>query len=61
MNSVGVQPADVVVEPDVTEFDLTEFSRTDEIAAVGEATTKLAIPKIQDLLQQLDQKLFSGT
>jgi predicted acylesterase/phospholipase RssA/CRP-like cAMP-binding protein len=60
MNSIGVHPADVVVEPDVTGFDLSEFSRTDEIAAVGEATAKLAIPKIKELLQQLDAKLFSG-
>ncbi len=59
MNSVGVQPADVVIEPDVTGFDLSEFSRTDEIAAIGEATAKLAIPKIQELLGQLDDKLFS--
>jgi predicted acylesterase/phospholipase RssA len=55
-----VQPADVVIEPDVTGFDLSEFSRTDEIAAVGEATAKLAIPKIGELLQQLDDKLFSA-
>ena len=59
MNSVGVQPADVVIEPDVTGFDLSEFSRTDEIAGVGEATAKLAIPRIGELLRQLDDKLFS--
>jgi predicted acylesterase/phospholipase RssA len=59
MNSVGVQPADVVIEPDVTGFDLSEFSRADEIAAVGEATAKLAIPKIGELLRQLDDRLFS--
>ena len=60
MNSIGVQPADVVVEPDVTGFDLSEFSRTDEIAAVGEAAAKLTVPKIKELLRQLDDKLFSG-
>ncbi len=27
MNSVGVAPADFVIEPDVTEFDITEFAR----------------------------------
>jgi predicted acylesterase/phospholipase RssA/CRP-like cAMP-binding protein len=59
MNSVGVQPADVVIEPDVTGFDLSEFSRTDEIAAIGEATAKTAVPKIQELLRQLDDRLFS--
>jgi NTE family protein len=59
MNSIGVQPADMVIEPDVTGFDLSEFSRTDEISAIGEATAKLAIPKIGELLRQLDDKLFS--
>ncbi|MEK6248783.1 MAG: patatin-like phospholipase family protein, partial [Planctomycetales bacterium] len=59
MNSVGVQPADVVIEPDVTGFELSEFSRTDEISAIGETTAKLAIPKIGELLRQFDKKLFS--
>ncbi len=27
MNSVGVQPADFVIAPDVTAFDLSEFTR----------------------------------
>ena len=58
MNSIGSQPADIVIEPDVTEFELSEFSRTDEIAAVGEAATELTIPKIRQLLHQLDAKLF---
>jgi hypothetical protein len=26
MNSIGVQPADVVIEPDVAGFGLSEFS-----------------------------------
>ena len=60
MNSFGVQPADLVIEPDVTGFELSEFSRTDEIAAVGEATAQEAVPKIGELLRQLDDRLFSG-
>lgn len=51
MNSVGAHQADMVIEPDVTGFDLSEFSRTDELAAVGEATAKLAIPEIRELLR----------
>ena len=39
VNSLGVQDADFVIEPDVTQFDLTAFTRTDEMAAVGEQTT----------------------
>ena len=59
MNSVGVQPADVVIEPDVTQFELTEFSRTDELAAEGEKSTLEVIPKIKELLSQFDDKMFS--
>ncbi len=59
MNSVGVQPADVVIEPDVTQFELTEFSRTDELAAEGEKATLEAVPRIKETLSQLDHKMFS--
>lgn len=58
MNSVGVQPADVVIEPDVTRFELTEFSRTDELAAEGESATLETVSKIKELLSQLDDKMF---
>ncbi|MCA9410393.1 MAG: patatin-like phospholipase family protein [Candidatus Omnitrophica bacterium] len=58
MNSVGVQPADFVIEPDVTEFGLTEFTRTDELAAKGEEATCLAVGQIKSSLAQLDARLF---
>jgi hypothetical protein len=53
-----VRPADVVIEPDVTGFDLTEFTRAKELAAIGEATALDTIPTIQKLLTRLDPKLF---
>ena len=59
MNAVGVQPADFVIEPDVTDFDLSEFERTDELAMVGERETCEHIPKIRELLAELDPQLFS--
>ena len=58
MNSVGVQPADFVIEPDVTEFDLSEFSRADEMAVVGEQTTLDAVAGIKQQLSKLDKDLF---
>jgi predicted acylesterase/phospholipase RssA len=58
MNSIGVQPADVVIEPDVTQFGMTHFSRADELAARGEAATLQAIPSIKNLLQKVDRQLF---
>lgn len=59
MNSVGVQPADLVIEPDVTQFELTEFNRTDELAAAGEEATLKEISKIKELLSQIDDRMFS--
>jgi predicted acylesterase/phospholipase RssA/CRP-like cAMP-binding protein len=57
LNAIGVQPADVVIEPDVTGFDLTEFMRAKELAAIGEAAAREQIPNIQQLLARLDPQL----
>ncbi len=58
MNSVGIQPADFIIEPDVTAFDLSEFERTDELAAVGERTTSEVLEMLKQQLSKLDSKLF---
>ncbi len=58
VNSLGVQAADFVIEPDVTQFDLTAFTRTDEMAAVGTQTTLEAISEIRGRLHRLDRELF---
>jgi predicted acylesterase/phospholipase RssA/CRP-like cAMP-binding protein len=58
LNTAGARPADVVIEPDVTAFDLAEFVRTKELAAVGEAATREQVPKIRQLLNRLDPQLF---
>jgi predicted acylesterase/phospholipase RssA/CRP-like cAMP-binding protein len=58
VNSLGVQAADFVIEPDVTQFELTAFTRTDEMAVVGEQTTLEAISEIRELLHRLDRELF---
>ena len=58
LNAHGVRPADVVIEPDVTGFDLTDFVRAKELAAIGEAAAREQIPHIQQLLTRLDPQLF---
>jgi len=58
LNFVGVRSADVVIQPDVTGFDLTEFMRAKEIAAVGEQTTLSQLPNIKKLLHRLDPQIF---
>lgn len=58
LNAIGVQPAEVTIEPDVTGFDLSEFMRAQELAAVGEQAALQQIPKIKQLLARLDPELF---
>ena len=60
MNSVGVAPADFVIQPDVTGFDITEFTRADEMADIGAKTTQEAIPKLKEYLADFDKELFGS-
>jgi len=61
MNSVGVHPADFVVAPDVTSFDISEFTRADEMALIGEATTNAIAANLHKMLSKLDSKLFESS
>ncbi|MCH2180937.1 MAG: patatin-like phospholipase family protein [Mariniblastus sp.] len=58
MNSIGVQPADIVIEPDVSDFQLTEFAKTDQLSAVGEETALNSIQQIKEMLSHLDDRLY---
>lgn len=59
MNAVGVEPADFVIAPDVTSFDISEFTRADEMAVIGEETTNATVHRLKEMLSRLDAKLFS--
>jgi NTE family protein len=61
MNAAGVQPADFVVAPDVTSFDISEFTRVHEMARIGEATTNATIANLRKMLSRLDPKLFESS
>lgn len=59
MNAVGVEPADFVIAPNVSSFDLSEFTRADEMAAIGETTTNETAGQLRRLLANLDPELFA--
>ena len=61
LNAFGVQPADVVIEPDVTGIDPSEFMRAKELAVIGEAATLEQVSKMHRLLNRLDPQLFKPT
>jgi predicted acylesterase/phospholipase RssA/CRP-like cAMP-binding protein len=58
MNAVGVSPADFVVAPDVTGFDISEFTRADEMAAIGRETMGSEIMDLRKRLRLLDPAMF---
>jgi NTE family protein len=57
LNRVGAQPAEVVIEPDVIDFDLSEFERAEELSKVGEEAAISQLASIQQLLAQLEARL----
>jgi NTE family protein len=60
LNAIGIQPAEVVIAPEVVGVDLSEFMRAKELFAIGEKAALVQIPKIQQLLARLDPVLFSA-
>jgi predicted acylesterase/phospholipase RssA len=59
MNAVGVAPADFVIAPDVSSFDISQFTRADEMAVIGERTTNETVGQLKAMLSRLDAKLFA--
>ena len=53
--------ADLVVTPDVTSFDISEFTRGDEMARIGEITTNATVAKLSEMLNKLDPQLFKSS
>ena len=50
--------AEFVTSPDVTSFDISEFTRADEMARIGESTT---IANLHKMLNKLDPQLFASS
>lgn len=61
MNSVGVQPADFVIQPDVRNFEITEFSRAKEMSSIGAKAALDVMPQLKQLLSRIDNQLFKGS
>ena len=59
LDAIGVQPADCLIEPDVTGFELSSFGRAAEIALAGEEAAMQALPAIKASLLRLDPQLFA--
>ncbi len=58
MSAVGADPADVIIAPDVSDFEPTAFTKTAEMAEIGYQATMETLPRIKEILQKLDGQLF---
>ncbi len=58
MSRLGSKAADVIITPDVSQFESTAFTRTPEIAEIGYQATMDALPQIREILSNLDAGLF---
>ncbi|HEX4132458.1 MAG TPA: cyclic nucleotide-binding and patatin-like phospholipase domain-containing protein [Pirellulales bacterium] len=46
---------DLTIAPDASAIDFTDFSRADELADIGEAAAEEAIPRLKELLAELER------
>ncbi len=56
LKAIDAQAADLLIEPDATSFDMADFSRTPEIAAVGEAAAEQAIGHLEKMIADLERR-----
>ena len=60
MSRVGANPADVIIAPDVSMFEPTAFTQTPEMAEIGYRATMETLPRIREVLHNLDGELFGA-
>jgi len=58
IRALGTGAADLVIEPDVSKVELSDFQHAAEIAAFGRAAAQQAMPKMWKILHELDPQLF---
>jgi NTE family protein len=58
IRSLGTGSADLVIEPDVSNVELTDFQHAPEIAALGRSAAEQALPRLRQILHQVDPQLF---
>jgi predicted acylesterase/phospholipase RssA len=58
IRSLGTGAADLVIEPDVSSVEISDFKRAPEIAALGQSAAEQAMPRLRQILHQVDPQLF---
>ena len=58
IRSLGTRAADLVIEPDVSSVELSDFQHASQIAKLGRAATEEVLPELKSLLNSADPDLF---
>ena len=59
MSGIGAESADVIIAPDVSQFDPAAFTQASEMAKIGYQATMDTLPRIREILHNLDSGLFN--
>ena len=58
IRSLGTRSADLVIEPDVSKVELSDFQHASDIALQGRRAMEAALPQLKRLLHDADPELF---
>jgi predicted acylesterase/phospholipase RssA len=58
IRALGTGAADLVIEPDVSKVELSDFQHAPRIAALGRSAAEQAMPRLRQILHQVDPQLF---
>jgi predicted acylesterase/phospholipase RssA len=58
LNDVHVRSADVLIEPDTSQYNFDDFDRACELAEQGEIAAEAMIPRIRESLEALERRLL---
>jgi predicted acylesterase/phospholipase RssA/CRP-like cAMP-binding protein len=58
IRAIGGAAADIVIEPDVSTVELTDFKNAAKIAKLGRKAAEEALPELRRVLHEMDPQLF---
>ncbi|MGI9457820.1 MAG: patatin-like phospholipase family protein, partial [Aeoliella sp.] len=58
IRAIGGSAADIVIEPDVSTVEMTDFKHAKKIAKLGRAAAEEALPELKRVLHDMDPQLF---
>jgi NTE family protein len=58
IRSLGTTAADLVIEPDVSTVDVSDFQHAPKIAVLGRSAAEQAMPELRRILNRVDPQLF---